>query len=461
MILFVFCVLLLLYAIIKYSKGGKNVGFIVYFFFLTSGCYVFNSSWLEPSPITKFSDFALLYFVIVCFINLKNKSFWHIDFKGYKWIAILLMYITFSFFITLLLGREEFGYAVKTYRTYIPLLSFFLLKELNQSQIKKVYNIVLKILLFAVFMHILQPILGITTLNFSSVDETGYEGSFRYRNIPSLGYYLLILYTVKMNFKSRKNILILLMCLFSLVISQWRAAMIGYVVVTILFMLMTRQVRKIVQFGVIGVFFLLFAGGLVSSRFQGSGGETSSDINVVSSITSERFEDPGLGQNEMGTFTFRVLLMAERIKYLTENPSLLVFGIGTRHEDSPRTESDFNFVLGTAQMSPTGELKSAQIGSGDMAWLGPLMLFGLIGLYMYIKFTLANVRYFKDNWKRSDKMLAAYLLYLMFFVTSISDPDLFSVHVVTFFCILIEYFRKVEFAQNAKYTNYHSISSSL
>jgi len=418
-------------------KGQKRKGFLVFFFFLTKGFYFLADSWLAGAPLQAITDFALLYLLTALFINRGNLKFYKCLLPNYKWILVLFVYITLEFVFTLLLGREQFGYSLKMYRLYIPLLSFFLIQELDLESIKYVVKRICALVMFSVVVHSLQALFGVQLLFFASVLDSG-TGTLRYANIPELCYFVLIYLSVTLSVADWKNIVLLFVCMTSLVLSQHRGPMISYVMVMTLYVIMARSGKKIIGYGMVAIIVLLFAGNYISNRFVGS--DTGSDIKTVFSMSPSKSNTPA-DKHEMGTFTFRVLLLTERAAYLIDNPKYLLTGVGVRHEDSPRTK-EFDFKLGTAYSDETGNEQLLQIISCDLAWLTPLMLFGVIGIFLFLKFTFKNIKYLFAFRCSSDIFMSAFLYYIFLFLTSLKNDFIFGMQHITFMVLIIELARK-------------------
>ena len=136
--------------------------------------------------------------------------------------------------------------------------------------------------------------------------------------------------------------------------------------------------------------------------------------------------------------SFRVLLLIERVDYMLKNPDYLFFGIGTRHEDSPATQRDFSFILGTLKQDGS----HGQISSSDLAWLNPLMRFGLIGISLFIYLSYLIIAYLYKNRKRSAIAMSAFLFYVLLIAISLKNDHLYGNMQLFFVFLLIEYIRK-------------------
>lgn len=427
----VFCIFILLYGLVQYLKGHKGRGAFVFFFFITEGFHFLNLSWSH----VKYADFAVAYLLVVTFHNLLtgNRAFFRPQIKIYKVAAIIGLFITLEFVRTVILNEEIFSFALSNYRTYIPIFSFWLVQELKEREIKSLFKIIASITIISTVLFDLQPLLDIKILQHASV------GSTRYRNIPYLAYFFMLLASIRLDFNKWKSIGLVLVFLIALVLTQHRAVMMAYVFVVGIYLLMTKNGGRFLQYGMIGLVVFLFAGENIISRFEKRGAQNSTlnDIQVVLNL-NYRNAVYNEYENEGGTLSFRVLLLMERIDYMITHPRYTVFGIGTRHEDSPRTQQQFHFILGSHRSSNDTR---GQISSGDLAWVKPLMRFGFFGIALFVYLSWVTIKYLYKRRKDSDIAMSAFLFYMLLLIISFKNDHLYGNMQMFFIYLLIEYIR--------------------
>lgn len=438
MIFLVICAIILLYGLIQYIKGRKGRGAFVFFFFLTGGFHFLNQKWC---PV-KYPDFAVVYLMAVALMNaLKgNYIFFKPQIKIYKVVTLIGLYITLEFVRTIVLKEELFSFALANYRTYIPLFSFWIVQELKKQEISHLFKQIAVITIISTVLFDLQPLLGMKILQHANVGQGANDiGVARYRNIPYLAYFFMLLATIRLDFSRWKSVVLVLLFLIAILLTQHRAVMIAYVFCVVLHLLITKKGGKIVQYGIIGLVFSLFAGEAIMNRFENeaSNRSTTDDIKTVINLDYEsavynEFE------NENGTFSFRVLLFTERLDYMIKHPRYAVFGIGTRHEDSPKTRQQFNFKLGT--INHRTEL-IGQISSGDLAWVNPLMNFGFFGIALFIFLSWTITKFLYKRREISDVTMSAFLFYLLLILISFKNDHLYGNMQMFFIYLLIDYLR--------------------
>lgn len=431
MALIIVCAIILLYGLTQYAQGRKGRGAFVFFFFLTGGFHFLSQSWC---PV-KYPDFAVVYLMAVALQNAVkgNHKFFKPQIKIYKIVTIIGLYITLEFVRTIALKEEFLSFALANYRTYIPFFSFWLVQELKEREINRLFKQIAFITILSTVLFDLQPLLNIKFLHHASISES------RYRNIPYLAYFFMFLATVRLGFSKWKTITLVSVFLIAVILTQHRAVMMAYVFCIGLYLLMSKKGGKFVQYGMVGLVVFLFAGEAIINRFEDKIKERSTleDIKTVinldyESATYDEYE------NVNGTFSFRVLLLMERVNYMLNNPHYTVFGIGTRHEDSPRTIRQFNFTLGSNRHSKD---TIGQTSSGDLAWLNPLMRFGFFGIALFLYLSWIIIRFLYNNRKISDMTMSAFLFYLFLMLISFKNDHLYGNMQMFFIYLLIEYIR--------------------
>lgn len=430
MLVLVVCAFILLYGLFQYMNGCKGKGAFVFFFFLTGGFHFLNLDWC---PV-KYTDFAVVYLIIVALLNMMigNRAFFKPQIKIYKVATFLGLYFALEFVRTVILKEEFFSFALASYRSYILFFSFWLAQELKEWEIKRLLKLIASITIVSTVLFDLQPLLDIKILQHAKVGET------RFRNIPYLAYFFMLLATIRMDFRRWKSVALVLVFLIAIVLTQHRAVMISYAFCVGLYLLITRRRGRFVQYGLIGLVFALFAGEAIMARFEGDKGNNSTieDIKAVVNLDYEAVVNNEF-ENENGTLSFRVLLLTERVDYMLKHPRYAVFGLGTRHEDSPKTQQQFDFFLGTTDHR--GGI--GQISSADLAWVSPLMRFGFFGVALLLFFSWVFGTFFYRNRNVSDMSMAVFLYYIFLLLTSFKNDHLYGTMQLFYLYLLIEYIR--------------------
>ena len=431
MVLIIVCAIILLYGLIQYMKGRKGQGAFVFFFFLTGGFHFLSQSWC---PV-KYPDVAVVYLMAVAMLNAVkgNNKFFKPQIKIYKVAAIIGLYITLEFVRTLVRQEEFFSFALANYRTYIPLFSFWLAQELKEQEVNRLLKQIAVITVISTVLFDLQPILNLKILQHANIGET------RFRNIPYLAYFFMFLATIRLGFSRWKTVSLIFVYLIAIVLTLHRAVLISYAFCIGVYLFLSRKGSKLLQYGLVGLVIFLFVGDAIINRFEGETKERST-LEDIKTVMNLDYKSAAYYENENvnGTFSFRVLLLMERVDYMLEKSQYPVFGIGTRHEDSPKTKQEFNFILGT--INHNTEL-IGQISSGDLAWVNPLMRFGFFGIALFLYLSWTIIRFLYKKRKISDVTMTAFLFYLFLILISFKNDHLYGNMQLFFVYLLIEYIR--------------------
>lgn len=440
MVLLIVCSIILLYGLALYVQGQKERGTFVFFFFLTGGFHFLNQGWC---PV-KYTDFAVVYLIAVALLNIVkgNDKFFKPEIKIYKVVTIIGLYITLEFVRTIVLEEEFFSLALANYRTYIPLFSFWLVQELKGQEVKHLLKQIAVITVISTVLFDLQPLLDIKILQHANIEET------RYRNIPYLAYFFMFLATVRLGFGRLKTVSLVFVFLLAIILTQHRAVMLSYAFCVCLYLFLSKKGGKLLQYVMIGLIVFLFAGETIINRFEG-GTKDRSTIDDIKTVMNLDYQSAVSNEfdNENGTFSFRVLLLMERVDYMLNHPRYAVFGIGTRHEDSPKTQEQFDFNLGT--INHRTEL-IGQISSGDLAWVNPLMRFGFFGIVLFLYMSWVVIKYLYGRRKESNMAMSAFLFYLFLIIISFKNDHLYGNMQMFFVYLLIEYIRYSDYKLRIK-----------
>lgn len=436
---FIVCTLILLYGLFLYGTNKHGRGALVFFFFLTGGFHFLKEEWC---PI-KYKDFALIYLFMVAFINVikGNIAFFKPQTKIYKIAIIIGIYVTLEFIRTIILKEEVLKLALANYRTYLPFLSFWLVQELKSHEIKQLFRIITIITILSIVLYDIQPLINTKILQHERIDL---NNEARYRNIPYLAYFFLLFYTIKLNIKKPTTYALTLLFVVAIVLTQHRGVMLSYIMCICVYLIISKKGKLLVQYGVIGLIIFFFMGNAILERFNTKGNDrfnTWSDIKNVVNLDYQNAINSEY-ENEGGTLSFRVLLLMERINYMSKQTSKLLFGLGTRHEDSPYTKKHFDFNIGTHNQKTD---TIGQISSSDLVWVDPLIRFGVIGIILLLTLSWLTLKFLYKERNCSDVAMGAFLFYLFLILISFKNNHLYGNLQLFFIYILIEYIRNNQY----------------
>lgn len=446
MVVSLLCFFFLLYAIKENERGKKVTSNFIFLLFLSAGFGFFHEDWLYGAPINKYYDFAIFY-IFYILLRYRNTSFF--SNVIYRLFGLLTLYSTISFVFTIVMGTEIFSFSLKTYRMYILSLSFVVFRGLNKQELKKLLYLTCLSTVIAAIVYVTQPLHKLPILD-RMVDIDNYllnkGGYVRYRNIPELLYFVTCFTLITFKLSNIRSVLLVALCGMSIVLTQHRAVMLGFFVIVGIYLLISRQMGKMIQYAVMGLVGFALVGSMITSRFnQEKGKERTTTMDDIHNVINMDYRSAAINgyDDEGGTFAFRVLLFVERFDYFIKNPQYMLTGIGMRHADSPYTKRDFSFVLGSAKKNKdTGIWEPAQITSSDLVWLTPFMRFGLLGLFLYILITYRMLCFFYKNKDYGIVTMSAFLYYVLLIIISMKNDMLFAYKQLALLFLLMELIEK-------------------
>ena len=192
-------------AIILYIIGQRIPSVILFFFFLFDGFQIVPDLLFDTFVgISKPIDFAFIYVIVLFIFGLyRYDDFIPIN-RTSKLIAFYLSFIIISIGVSLFYYHIGFGDIFRTTRSYFFVLSYFILRRLEQKEV----DAILKILLVVVtFQSVLFAVQAVTTIPLLVNPSAGERVGFitRFYNSPLLLFYI-VFYAIYNNpFKGWKK----------------------------------------------------------------------------------------------------------------------------------------------------------------------------------------------------------------------------------------------------------------
>ncbi len=452
MVAFISCFFLLLYAIKENERDNKVTSTFIFLLFLLNGFGFFHEEWMKGMFINKYYDFAIFY---ILYILLKYKITFFFSNTIYWLFGLLVLYCTISFIFTIVTGTEIFSFSLRVYRVYFLYLSFVVFRGLNKQQLKKILYLTCLLTVIAAIVYVTQPLHKLPILGrMKDFDSFLLEGGeyVRYRNIPELLYFVMCFTLIIFKLSNIRSVLLFSLCGMSIVLTQHRAVMLGFVAIFGIYLFISRHMGKLLQFSVLGLVGFALVGSMIITRFNvEKGKERTTTFEDIENVFTMDYRTAALSgyDDEGGTFAFRVLLFVERFDYYLKHREYMLTGVGMRHADSPYTTRDFNFVLGSMKVNPdTGIWEPAQITSSDLVWFTPFMRFGLLGLFLYVLTTCRMVVFFFKHRNYGIVTMSAFLYYVFLIIISMKNDMLFAYKQLALLFLLIELIEKTD-VQNA------------
>ena len=270
----------------------------------------------------------------------------------------------------------------------------------------------------------------------------------RYRNIPELLYFVTCFALIVFKLSNIRSVMLVALCGMSIVLTQHRTVMLGFLVIAGVYLLMSHQIGKAIQYSFFGLIGFALIGNMIISRFnEEHGKEGTNTFDDIQNVINLDYRNAAINgyDDEGGTFAFRVLLFIERYDYFVKNPQYMLTGIGVRHADSPYTKRDFCFVLGSNKLNKdTGIWEPSQITSSDLVWFTPFMRFGFLGLSLYVLITIRFAYFFYKRKNYGVVAMSAFLYYSLLIILSFKNDMLFAPKQVLLLFLLMELIEKAD-----------------
>ena len=320
------------------------------------------------------------------FFSLKNDSFGRI-------LTWCLIWTFLVFLGTGVFGQDSWLFAFKMYRVYLLLPSYFLLRKLTMDDMDQYFKMVLKLSIIQGIFFYLQ-LVGVTGI-LSGYGATLEEGesilSHRFGNYPSFSFFFFIYFIIKNDVSIFKRVLNIVFWGMMPIVGQMRGGLISLFVACGIYFVFQLKAKDILYLIVGIVAYQLVVVPMFSMREKDYELSTADEIKLVVQNPLSVYKIY-TGSSDEGTFVFRISIYEERIAYLIEHPQYLLQGVGCIHEDSPKNR--FKFDYGTITKMEDGTAKTTMLSSADIVWIGIIMHFGLVGVFL---FTLLYYYYIKQS----------------------------------------------------------------
>lgn len=394
-----------------------------------------------PSSVfaIKSYDYVNVFLIIASIIGyMKDKSFFNIKKMNFVYIIYLLIaYQSFEILRTLYIGAESLGFIIKVARINIIYLSFFVLRTIPLQAFRRYIKLNLYFCIIQGIFFYLQ-LLGINLLQ-GRVDEATSTGQItRYANCPAFTlFYIFYCFFCKKNIYSK----VFYLCFWGgmLILGQSRGAITVVSLAFVLYYIIKNKLKYYTILVPTAILTIYLVMPMFQYRDEGSRSNFIEDITNI--VTAENFTEI---ENNGGTFTFRIAMLAERFNYLMENPQYMLTGVGCIHEDSPNCYERFDFIVGTENEERINGY--CLIESGDITWVPILLRYGLLGAFIYLLFLvywiISGITYLK--YSKNPIYIAASLIGITSTLLTVNTV-LFDSYMNTYFLLFyITYIIKYE-----------------
>lgn len=384
----------------------KYVFFLLCVLGLMTKLFMLDSSASGELAI-KGDDLSLaLFIVLLPFAYSRNHNVFSIHHDPLsRWVYIFMALYWVELIITVAFGREGLFNSLKVIRVSFVMWSFFIFKTIPIEEYKFFLKVALWITLIQGVLYLLQ-FAGVRILAGGGDDELifGMAG-YTAINIPTLTV-LFIFLLWKMDYL-KENRLYLFVFLLGLVFLRFVRGSVVSVLIGLAYYAFIKSEKKR-RIPVILAFLVIIpvASWVIDSKSEAS--NHSSGLEDIMHVIKNR-DDFTMIDRTNGTFSYRIAMLTERVVWLFDHPEYVLTGVGTMHEDSPKTLQMFHFNIGTHNEERA--LGYTIIESGDITWVPIVLRYGFVGVIIHV---MMFVVLFQVTRKRKDllMMVAAYSICL-------------------------------------------------
>lgn len=403
---------LLIAAIILYLSGQRVWATVIFSFFLLDGFQLVPEAFFGTKP----KDFALVYVLVLFAWGCVRYDDFIPKNKLTLFIGIYLLFVFLIIFCSKFHYHIAWSEIIRTSRHYFFVLAYFVLRRMEQKEVRTVIHVLFCVLLLQCVLFIIQVFTGVYVL-------TGHEFNFyngwvyRSYNIPQLIYYLMFYALFANPFRGMMRIVTAVIPTLAVFLSLHRSWIMSAVLVVILGILLWNDLLKsrknLLKVLAVAIPVALIAGTYVTGR-------TITDLNSVAQGDFMDIEDTQL--DEESTLLFRAAHFYERMLYVAETRIGLLFGAGLMTEDSDYTYNTFDFIIGLDDPA-SGEV--IQLDTSDTAWSNFIIRYGLLGTLAYLALYGFLLFFFLRNWRKEIYVLPIFLGMLFIFCISITSDGLY------------------------------------
>ncbi len=384
-------IIILLLAIILYIVRKRVFAYVLFFFFITQGFKFLPPEvfYLFGGLINKGLDYALIFLLIILFIERQNIIPFVKEDKVAKLILIFLLYLTLLNIFNFFINNDTLKEIIRTSRQFYLLLIYFPFRLLRYDEVNKIFDILFRIVTIQCMVYIVQFFTK-QQLMYGS-EYKGYvisssEEYIRFYNNPDYLVFFFYYLLFSRFFSGVKKAVYLSIYIMNIILPLARFFIfVNLLIASTMYLYINNKFRLMKLVFIILLFFGVFSNPLIEDRIES--GSTFEDIQLILSGNYYAYTSGNY------TFSFRIAHLMERWNYLINSPINLLFGVGMVTEDSPRINR-FNFLIGPYNPE---ENRIYLLDMGDIAWSPLLLRLGMIGTLMICLLYFKILLDFKKN----------------------------------------------------------------
>ncbi len=414
---------LLILSIILYIIGKRISSILIFFFFLFDGFQLIPEMLFDTHVgISKSVDFAFVYILVLFIYGFIRFDDFIPKNRISKLIAIYLSFIIICIGISLFYYHISFVDILRTSRTYFLLLSYFVIRRLENEELVKLLKILFIIVLFQCCLFIIQAFTGIALLVGGESGRTGVIT--RFYSVPFMLYFL-VFYAIFCNpYQGWLRVVTTVIPFVTMFLPLHRSLMMAFIVCALIGIYIKigglKVIMKYPRILCVIIIPILF---IVAKSAQG---RTVTDIsNVLSGEFLEVNDD--FVMDEDSTFLFRMTHFFERFMDITDSKMGSVFGAGYMTEGSDYTLNHFDYQIGLPD-EITGN--TIQLDTSDISWSNFIIRYGIIGTFIFLYFFFSITSIYNKNLKTIG--LPIFLYMILLFIDSFTSDLMYQNRMLIF-----------------------------
>ena len=325
--------------------------------------WFFGTSTSELFFYHNLYDVGLFFIIVLTIKLLKRKGNNGIDVKVIKkGFFFFVMFFLLCSFVDLLVNHTPLVSQIKAAKNYVPLILLSVVNKITKDEAIRFFKLLILTTTIFSALFVFEQLSG---LSITGAAHTA-GGSRCPLPWPLALLCFALLISGKYVVSKKIRLLFFIALLANVVLCGSRSFFLSYVFVFSLFILLSKPSLKkafAVILGIVAILLIFSTDNILSRRFN----DSKSDMQSLQANTGE----------VEGNFSFRVLLMNERLEYVANSWQYSIFGIGNIEEKNFKKEI---FFIG--HMDESG--KVYQVDTGDIAWAIAFLRWGILGTLIYV-----------------------------------------------------------------------------
>ena len=324
-------------------------------------------------------------------------------------IIIILLYRFVVALRTVIIGEESIYGAISEYRYSLLLLLYFVYKKIEPSSVQPFMNYLWKGLILAfVGFFIFLVLVGKGSLDRDEVGNPFYLTCL-FLSFPFFFYYFF-------ERKGHKSKCYGLLCFIILLITLARGIFLATcLVIAFYYLLLKKRFWLLIPLSVLGIGLAVVFTVLDSKKSENGSISIASEFEEVENLNGD-YEN-----YQRGSLALRVVMVLERVDYLTKDARTFLFGAGPLKEKTAQTK--LGFKTGT-RGDVDGEEIRLQIASDDVGLLANFVRYGFIEVVLFLILLITICKQFLRHLDRPYMIMG--LLTTLTMIFSIPTSDMFS-----------------------------------